>query len=120
MDRHSLLSASFILGTKVIGPVVQIADTTILDAIGGAVLAALAWAFRLERKTAKTAAKQDDHEKLCADRQKDLQSDLKDIKEMLTEQNEKSVSHREAVASALASIKQDVAVMEVKIPRGHA
>jgi len=97
-------------------PTVQISDSSIIEAIGAGVVAALSWAFRLERRSSRTAGKYYDHEKLCTERQAALQKDLSEIKKMLTEQNERSVSHREAVASALASIKQDVAVMEVKLP----
>lgn len=93
----------------------RVADTTILEAIGAFLSAAFGWLLRLERRSGRTAVRMDNHEKHCAQRQLDLKEDLREIKETLRRQDEKSEEHRERVNRQLGTIGVKVAVIQTQL-----
>lgn len=73
---------------------------------------AIAWFRHLEGRVARNATQIHAHEESCEVRQKSIQGTLDELKAHLERQDDRSESHRGAMAAALGSIGSDIAVLK--------
>lgn len=89
---------------------VEIADSTIWEILGAAVLAALAWAFKLERSRAKYLTR-DEHGKICEANQSKLTELLGKIDKKLDKQDERSEKFCESITAKVDDLTVKVAIL---------
>lgn len=93
---------------------VPVPEASLIEIVGGLILATWGWLLRLERRPKGMTRKE--HDEICNVHQAELRADMTEIKTMLERQNDR----REALITEVNTIKVTVAVLESRGARAES
>lgn len=98
---------------------VQLVDPVVLTVLVTLCLAFAGWLLRLGYLVSKSLTR-DEHDAICASNQASIKSDLRDIRELLKDQDQRARDHRDSISNSLSTIGTEVAVIKTRLDQAQA